>query len=107
MSYFAGGIKVSQLATWVGLGWSMNAGGVISRTVRGIPDETSTYGWIDDPTTADALNFSSDMGLLKPYADLSKDPAPDFFSYNLPGKSGKFIYRKSTHGFETIPYNPI
>ena len=107
LSYFAGGIKVSQVATWVGLGWSLNAGGVISRTVRGLPDETNTVGWINDPTTASEMGQSADVNLIKRYADLLNDPAPDFFSYNLPTKSGKFIYRKSKHDFEAIPYNPI
>ncbi|GAA4314484.1 hypothetical protein [Compostibacter hankyongensis] len=33
------GIKVQDYATCVGLGWQLNAGGGISRVVRGLPDE--------------------------------------------------------------------
>lgn len=38
LNYDAGGIKVSQIATQVGLGWSLQAGGMISRVVNGKPD---------------------------------------------------------------------
>ena len=38
ISYHGGGIKVSDEAGSVGLGWTLNVGGVVSRTVRGIPD---------------------------------------------------------------------
>ncbi|OWW23529.1 hypothetical protein B4Q04_20240 [Zobellia sp. OII3] len=38
LSYHAGGIKVSQEASWVGLGWSLNAGGAITRQIRGEND---------------------------------------------------------------------
>ncbi len=31
VSYYAGGIKVDQVASNIGLGWSLNAGGIISR----------------------------------------------------------------------------
>src|ERR1700759_691037 len=33
MSYHAGGVKVQEPAGWVGAGWALNAGGVITRTV--------------------------------------------------------------------------
>ncbi|MEO1653820.1 MAG: hypothetical protein AAFU64_09760, partial [Bacteroidota bacterium] len=35
-----GGIKVEDISSWVGLGFDLNAGGVITRTVYGNPDET-------------------------------------------------------------------
>ena len=39
LNYHAGGLKVGEHSTWVGAGWSLNAGGSINRTVRGLPDE--------------------------------------------------------------------
>jgi YD repeat-containing protein len=40
-----GGVRTQDINTPVGLGWTLNAGGQISRTVRGLPDE-SPYGYI-------------------------------------------------------------
>ena len=40
LSYHASGIKIGEPASWVGLGWSLNAGGIISRTVLGTPDDS-------------------------------------------------------------------
>jgi hypothetical protein len=38
LNYHASGIKVAQESGWVGLGWSLFAGGVITRTVCGYDD---------------------------------------------------------------------
>ncbi|MDN5216387.1 hypothetical protein QQ020_30240 [Fulvivirgaceae bacterium BMA12] len=40
LSYHAGGIKVEEAASNVGLGWSLMAGGVITRAVKDKPDDS-------------------------------------------------------------------
>ncbi|MEN7549517.1 RHS repeat domain-containing protein [Rapidithrix thailandica] len=106
LSYHASGVKVTQYASWVGLGWSLNAGGVISRTVRGMPDE-EPFGWMNSSVTISELEQLYDWGQLNSYVNNLMDSHPDFFSYNLPTKSGKFIYGKGSGGFITVPYEAI
>ena len=40
LSYHAGGIRVGEAASNVGLGWSLMAGGVITRAIKDKPDDT-------------------------------------------------------------------
>ena len=108
LSYHASGIRVSEQASWVGLGWSLNAGGVVSRTVKGRPDEM-LEGYFDlthnipTPTTIDPPN---DHQLLKDILDNEKDAEPDLFTYNVGGYSGQFVAdrNKNTH---TIPQSDV
>lgn len=107
LSYHAGGLKVLEPASWVGLGWSLNAGGVISRTVRGAPDEKGTnsvfgqtHGHYTDKGYSNYLiipgsitdhpeQFKQDW---KEIADGRKDGEPDLFFFNVAGYSGKFYF---------------
>ena len=43
LSYHTGGIRLSEEAGWVGLGWALSAGGMISRTVNDKDDFTAPY----------------------------------------------------------------
>ena len=40
LNYSGNGVKVAQETTWTGINWNLNAGGVITREVRDLPDET-------------------------------------------------------------------
>lgn len=44
LNYNSGnGVKVNQIASRAGMNWVLNAGGVISRTVHGLADESNTW----------------------------------------------------------------
>ena len=66
LSYHSGGIKVSEEASFVGLGWALSAGGVITQSVRDRNDLglNGDFGYINNdlPMTHDVVgdeNFST------------------------------------------------
>ena len=91
LSYHAGGIKVAETASWVGLGWSLNAGGMISRTVQGLPDETAIKGYYNygGQIPADGSSGFTNFLINNVLSD-SYDTEMDLFSFNLGGYTGKF-----------------
>lgn len=44
LSYHPGGIKPADHASWVGLGWTLQAGGAITRIINDLPDEWVNVG---------------------------------------------------------------
>ena len=116
VSYHASGLKVLETSSWVGTGWALNAGGVITRTVQGAPDEKQTssiydqtHGYLSDsgvnkylwipasfssdpyPPTAPQANFSFRQDWSK-FSEGRKDGEPDLFFFNVSGYSGKFYF---------------
>jgi hypothetical protein len=90
LSYHAGGIKVEEMASNVGLGWSLNAGGVITRTVRGRADE-GPMGYMNNNFQRDYLPSQANIELLRTAKDNNWDTEPDQFFFNVGGYSGKFF----------------
>jgi hypothetical protein len=43
LSYNPNGVKVDNMPGWVGLGWTLNAGGSVTRSVKGIPETKDNY----------------------------------------------------------------
>ncbi|WP_347923121.1 hypothetical protein [Pontimicrobium sp. SW4] len=94
------GIKVEEMASWVGLGWSLNAGGAISRTIRGIADDVPLKGFF--ATTGIPIPNGSNFSVFDDIEDGKLDSQPDMFMYNSPGSSGSFFYDYD----ENIHYKP-
>lgn len=125
ISYHASGIKVEDVSSWVGAGWSLNAGGVISRTVFGAPDENTLSNpnlkgrFL--PATFDLPNNDAQYdNFTKLVGDLGKgqyDSEPDIYFFNFAGIAAKcfmdedgvfrFMPRKNfwikTHPINTSP----
>ncbi len=98
LSYHASGIKVDQEASWVGLGWALNSGGVITRQMRGLPDGYTSYGLrkrvaIADKDAATSIDdyLDQEEQNIRDGAFQAKDNEIDIFYYNFAGKSGRFF----------------
>ncbi|WP_126245292.1 hypothetical protein [Chitinophaga rhizosphaerae] len=91
LSYTAGGVKVADMASWCGLGWNLNAGGVITRSVIGLPDETPTFGYIDHTVPPATPYNPAFLGMAEGRIDAQQD----LFFYSLPGGSGRFVFDKT------------
>lgn len=105
LSYHAGGIRVDDAASWVGLGWSLNAGGVIGATTVGRNDRFQKPEY-DIPTYEEIKNgyfdgysrfVLEDMELYQ-----SNEIQPDILSYNFLHYSGQFIYDASENKFYDV-----
>jgi YD repeat-containing protein len=134
LNYHSSGIKVDEVASWVGLGWSLSAGGMISRTVIGAPDEgrMGGTGGASPRSPAAGSGFYKDYGIPQAMQDPAclnspnyylppnnvckdyfwdaangfLDTEPDLFTYSFAGYSGKFFFdaNRTPH---SIPDNDI
>jgi YD repeat-containing protein len=87
LSYNTAGIQLDELASWVGLGWNLNAGGVIVRNVKGIPDND-----IPIPNMSNFAFSSHNYARIFNQHQGEEDTANDEFIINAPGLSGSFYF---------------
>lgn len=132
VSYNTGGIKVEEDATCVGLGWSLNVGGQITRSCNGLPDEryfinksyNSEFGVgglkqnipnYDQYTRCDIINQNRNDFYYKAFLSGESattnqpiaDCRPDEFTYSFFGYNGKFMFSQEQSKFITFPLNDI
>lgn len=91
LNYSSTGIKVDEYASMVGMGWSLNFGGVVSRTVMDKPDENRTSG----NHNLISLNFNSPGNTEMNFLKNAVDKELDIFNFSFPGFGGKFILNSS------------
>ena len=115
MSYHAGGVKPDQHVGWTGLGWTLNAGGCISRKMNGDTDEyhnPDNKVYIFGPSqekgfyyhhSAVDFNWSNDTILeselknhfLENDSNKYYDTEPDLFTFNFLDYHGCFYMNTS------------
>ena len=121
LKYHTGGIRVSEDASWVGLGWALDAGGVISHQVNGYDDQApqsvinKEFGnyfpyqtasenesfsegiaisgfCIDGKASVSLWNYNGQKVNIRDKLLRTKiDSDPDLYIYNMGNYSGKFI----------------
>ncbi|WP_299117040.1 RHS repeat domain-containing protein [uncultured Winogradskyella sp.] len=96
LSYHAKGVQVGEIASRVGLGWALNAGGAITRQTRDRRDDGS-FGYLRSNKYDDF--FSNPSTRSQVFSDATSghvDMDPDLFIFSYPGGSGKFIFDYTT-----------
>lgn len=106
LKYNTQGVKVTSRSGWTGTGWSLEAGGSISRTVRGTADEanknnsilTGVYNLPNDEffsydqlTVDDQISYSWYVN----GNEVDKyDSELDLYQYSILGATGRFVITK-------------
>lgn len=111
LNYHAQGNRVEEIASWVGLGWALKAGGVITRTVVGLPDEIGNGYYHTGDQLYSGSNWPNPsqtfFGLM---SNESVDTEPDMFFFLLPFSSGKFVMTPknlANSEIRTVPYQKV
>jgi len=90
LSYSTQGLKVDEATSRVGYGWVLNATGMITRSVKGQPDELSSWlsvpGALPDNTDA-VYNYL----ITATSGNSGFDTQRDEFQFNVNGYTGKFV----------------
>jgi len=101
ISYNTSGIKVEEIASWIGTGWNLNFGGGIFRTARGLADDVDG-GFLrtSGDRTVDGFDLVTDINqrneLIRLSLDGTLDYQPDIFSFSILGYQGKFFFDQNS-----------
>jgi hypothetical protein len=93
LNYATGGVKVQDIATQVGLNWTLNAGGLITRSVRGKADDLSGGLLFPSLPAAGASNLSEED--QHNFLVANYDGESDIYYYNFNGNSGSFFFDRA------------
>lgn len=98
LSYYNNGLKVDEIPSCVGLGWSLQAGGMVSFEQRGVDDFKSGGMFASSALTDLSKYFSGTMTADERYWFLERimngeqDSEYDLYHFNFLGQSGSFYF---------------
>jgi RHS Repeat. len=114
LAYDASGVKVDAQPTWAGQNWSLKAGGMISRIVKGAPDETYVeeeiilrangqnyllnqypVGYAYNTANIRNANWNTTTQIENWAKNELFELEPDEFIFNFCGHSGKFYIHEN------------
>ncbi len=98
LSYGLRGYKADEASGWIGMGWSLNAGGSICRRVVGLPDENDDFNIQSCRTLTDIEAPEYFKNLMTGKTDSSRD----IYSYSVAGHSGTFLLTKDDGVYKVI-----
>lgn len=102
LSYQARGVQVEEIAPSTGMSWNLSAGGVITRSIRGIPDEypdgySNGYAGAQvKKYVLDELSPSERRDFQYYMSDGLIDGQPDLYSYSFGPYQGEFFIAADT-----------
>jgi YD repeat-containing protein len=124
LTYNASGLKVEERASWVGAGFSLNAGGAVSRSTKGLPDELNEVirrGFFHNASyvlgngnfditkiidcSTNGVPLTTSYGPSTNPDSIAQgaiDLEPDVFHFSAPGGSGKFVFNVNRVPRKTI-----
>ena len=104
LNYHASGLKPNMRSShWLGDGWSLSTGPLLSRTINGVADETKYWSKL---ALSDSLSYEQ----LNAIYTQAVDVALDEFHYTLSGSGGRLYLRRDIDGTVTpvtIPRDDI
>lgn len=98
LSYHASGNKVDDAASFAGLGFALNAGGVVMRSVRNLPDDYPVNGFCTYSQTYSENYLNTHANRFIQWEEIAKgcaDAEPDLYYFNFNGYTGSFTYNWS------------
>lgn len=103
VDYSTNGVRVDDIPSRVGLGWTLNAGGYVSRVVHDEPDGSAPF--LTPPTNLASKNETL-YNFLNYASTAGYDTEWDEYSYSFNGYSGKFYVDNNGNGI-TVPLNNL
>jgi hypothetical protein len=111
INYVSDGIRVNDRDfSPVGLKWVLNYGGMVSRSIVGLPDDAFQNGWCSPSNSTDFSELPTKENCYVLYREVynkSIDYAADEFAYSFLDYNGNFFFERSSWNIINASNTPL